>query len=249
VCPKPAARHDALVAAPGFEAVTALLQSVQSGLGGSLSAFEVMWGDYYRAVTGDGGHRAPLSRDYPLYVVLQCEGTDPAQDAKRFEAVLGANLDRGIISDAVIPKSEAEVADVWSIRENFEAILEPAPCYLYDVSMPIPAMATYADAVRTAVAREWPDSQCFILGHMADGNLHLFVRPNVQADLHKRSDELVYAPLRDLGGSVSAEHGIGTEKLSWLPHSRSREEIALMKLMKKSLDPRNILNPGRVISC
>lgn len=81
-----------------------------------------------------------------------------------------------------------------------------------------------------------------------DGNLHLFVRPNAPGDLHHESDQLVYAPLRDIGGSVLAEHGIGTEKLHWLPHSRSPAEIQLMRLMKRSMDPRNILNPGRVLA-
>ena len=113
--------------------------------------------------------------------------------------------------------------------------------------MPIPAMTRYVDDVRAAIRARWPDGECYVLGHVADGNLHLFVRPNVVADLHDESDQLVYAPLREIGGSVSAEHGIGTEKLRWLPHSRSPIEIDLMRRMKKSLDPANILNPGRVL--
>jgi FAD/FMN-containing dehydrogenase len=86
-----------------------------------------------------------------------------------------------------------------------------------------------------------------VLGHVADGNLHLFVQPGEDGDLHAASDELVYSPLDKLEGSVSAEHGIGTEKLGWLSHSRSAEEIAMMRLMKNSLDPKGLLNPGRVL--
>jgi FAD/FMN-containing dehydrogenase len=82
---------------------------------------------------------------------------------------------------------------------------------------------------------------------MADGNLHLFVQPYVEGENHARSNEIVYEPLREIGGSVSAEHGIGIDKLAWLPLSRTPTEISLMKLMKKSLDPNNILNRGRVL--
>lgn len=245
--PQPAARQNALVAAPNFASVCALLRSLQHQLAGSLSAFEVMWGDYYRAVTDYGGHRAPLNRDHPLYVVVQSEGAEPDADAQRFEAVLNRAMDEELIADAVIPKSEAESANIWEIRENFEAILEPQPVYLYDVSLPIAKMAEYVDIVKRAVGQRWPDGQCYVLGHMADGNLHLFVQPNVQGDLHTASDEIVYDPLRSIGGSVSAEHGIGTEKLRWLPHSRSPAEIEVMRLVKRSLDPGNILNPGRVL--
>ncbi len=246
--PQPAARQNALVAAPNFASVCALLRTLQHRLAGSLSAFEVMWGDYYQAVTGDCGHRAPLGRDHALYVVLQSEGADPDADSRRFEAVLNQALDEELIADAVIPKSEAESAGIWEIRENFEAILEPQPVYLYDVSLPIAKMAEYVDTVKRAVKQRWANGECYVLGHMADGNLHLFVQPNEQGDLHDASDQLVYDPLKGIGGSVSAEHGIGTEKLRWLPHSRTPEEIRVMHLMKRSLDPQNILNPGRVLS-
>jgi FAD/FMN-containing dehydrogenase len=245
--PQPASRQNALVAAPSFEAVTRLAQTLHRELGGSLSAFELMWGDYVAAVTGPGGHRAPLATHHPFYVVLQAEGADPNADQQRFEAALERAMDAGLIVDAVIPKSDSESDSLWQIRENFEAILEPQPVYLYDVSLPIPQMAGYVDAVKRQVAQRWPDGQCYVLGHMADGNLHLFVQPNDARDLHAASDEIVYGPLTGIGGSVSAEHGIGTEKLKWLPHSRSREEIQLMQSLKRSLDPRNILNPGRVV--
>ena len=151
----------------------------------------------------------------------------------------------GIIVDAVLPKSEAERRALWDIREDFEVIL---PGYLYDVSLPIREMDSYIQQVTGSVAEKWPHSACYVLGHVADGNLHLFVQPGQAGDLHAASDELVYTPLAKLQGSVSAEHGIGTEKLGWLSHSRSAEEIAMMKLLKRSLDPKGLLNPGRVLA-
>ena len=92
-----------------------------------------------------------------------------------------------------------------------------------------------------------PGTRVFTFGHVGDGNLHLFVCPPRTDDYQDVADECVYDPLEPLGGSVSAEHGIGTSKLCWLPHSRSQADIALMRTLKRSLDPHNILNPGRVI--
>ena len=245
--PKPASRQDALVAMDSIDNVIRFLGKLQRELAGNLSAFEIMWGAYYRAVTGENGHRPPLARDYPFYIVFQAEGSDPDVDDARFERVLGDALEEGLISDAVIPKSAAETRAIWEIRENFEPALVKPPFYLYDVSLPIRDMAAYVATVEENVAKRWADGMCIALGHMADGNLHFFVAPGEEGDHHAASDECVYEPLRPYGGSVSAEHGIGIEKIGWLPHSKSAAEIHLMRTLKQSLDPNNILNPGRVI--
>jgi len=245
--PQPASRQDALVAMTGIEDVIRFLGKLQHELAGNLSAFEIMWGAYYRAVTGENGHRPPLPRDYPFYVVFQAEGSDPDIDEARFERVLGDALEEGLIADAVLPKSATETRAIWEIRENFEPALVKPPFYLYDVSLPIRDMAAYVASVEENVRKRWSGGRCVALGHMADGNLHFFVAPMEDGDFHAASDECVYGPLQQYGGSVSAEHGIGLEKISWLPHSKSAAEIQLMRTLKKSLDPNNILNPGRVL--
>ncbi len=245
---KSSSRQDALVAMDGFDAVVDFLASLQTGLGGNLSAFEIMWGDYYRAVTGDDGHRAPLARDYPYYVVVEAEGGESATDDERFEAVLGDALQKKLILDAVIAQSAREAGDIWKVREDFEAVLEPSPCYLYDVSLPIRHMEEYVDDVRRRMLGLWPDAALYTLGYVADGNLHFFLRPNRSGDLHGPADRCVYEPLARYRGSVSAEHGIGLEKRKWLSQCRSDAEIELMKRMKASLDPQNLLNPGRVVA-
>jgi len=246
--PQPASRQDALVAVTSMENAIAFLGKLQRELAGNLSAFEIMWGNYYRAVTGDNGHRPPLSREYPFYIVFQAEGSDPTIDDARFERVLESALEDELITDAVLPKSDTETRAIWEIRENFEPALIEPPIYLYDVSLPIRDMAAYVEAVEKNVTARWSGGTCLTLGHMADGNLHFFVAPGEDGDHHVASDECVYEPLRPYGGSVSAEHGIGLEKLSWLPHSKSDVEIELMRSLKRSLDPHNILNPGRVVS-
>ncbi len=245
--PQPKSRQDALVALESFDQVVELLGRLQTDLAGTLSAFEIMWGDYYHEVTGAGWHRPPLGRDHAFYVVFQSEGSDPDADEARFERVLEAAFEQGLIVDAVLPKSASEVREIWNIREDFEAILQYEPQYLYDVSLPIRDMQNYVDEVYALLEQRLPGSVAFTLGHIADGNLHLFVCPQREGDHHDLANRCVYDPLRAYGGSVSAEHGIGMDKIRWLPHSRSPEDIALMRTLKRSLDPKNILNPGRVL--
>jgi FAD/FMN-containing dehydrogenase len=245
--PQPQSKQDALVALESFDQVVALLQRLQTELAGTLSAFEIMWGDYYHEVTGEGWHRPPLARNHAFYVVFQAEGSDPAVDEARFGKLMESIFEDGLIVDAVLPKSESEVRAIWDIREDFEAILQYEPQYLYDVSLPIRDMENYVGDVYRLLEERLPGSVAFTLGHIADGNLHLFVCPRTAGDHYDVANQCVYDPLRAYGGSVSAEHGIGMDKIKWLPHSRSSADIALMRTLKRSLDPNNILNPGRVL--
>lgn len=248
VFPAHQSRNSALVALRSFGDVAQLLQKLRSALAGSLSAFELMWGDYFHTVTEPGWHRTPMARDYPFYVMIEAEGADPQTDTNRFNQVLENTLTDGLIVDAVIPKSESERRALWDIREDFEAILQNQPCYLYDVSLPLTDMPHYVEQLRTSLAKTWPDSKCFVLGHIADGNLHLFVCPGAPGDLHHQCDAIVYPLLQQFTGSVSAEHGIGTEKLDWLGSSRNATEIEMMQTLKAALDPKGILNRGRLLA-
>lgn len=249
LAPKPNSCHTALVALDSFDAVTKLLQQVRRDLMDTLSAFEVMWGQYFRGVTEANGHRSPLGREHPYYILLEAEGGEPDSDEERFNRVLETCFEAGVIVDAVIPKSEAERIALWDIRENFEPILEHKPVFLYDISLPIVHMEQYVADVEQALKRQWPSCELYVLGHIADGNLHFFIKPNAAGEaLHADSDGLVYKQLMCYGGSISAEHGIGLEKMEWLSSCRSEEELGLMALLKRSLDSRNILNRGRVLS-
>ncbi|MAZ88911.1 MAG: FAD-binding oxidoreductase [Cellvibrionaceae bacterium] len=245
--PKPLSCQSALVALERFEDVAELLNIAQRSLAGTLSAYEVMWGDYFHRVTEPGGHRPPLSRDYPYYVMLEAEGADPHRDDERFQRLMEQALEDGLIVDAVLPQSESERRQLWEIRENFEALYQQGPTYLYDISLPITHMPAYVDDVKRALATRWPSAPCYVIGHIADGNLHLFITPpNDGNDHHAEADQDVYQSLLAYGGAVSAEHGIGFEKKPWLGYSRSATEMELMRQLKRSLDPKSLLNPGRV---
>jgi len=242
--PMPASRQTAMFATESFDAVIRILKNMQCGLAGTLSAYEVMWNNYYRAVTVDGAHEAPMTRDYPYYVIVEAEGADPNADEERFQNLLHAGMESGDIVDAVLPKSAAERDALWQVREEFEPTL---PAYLYDISLPMRHMATYVERLNEKLQAWRDDAEGYVFGHIADGNLHIFVKPHEEGAHKEQGDNIVYNCLDGLDGSVSAEHGIGVEKKRWLSHSRSDEEISLMRGMKQLLDPRNILNPGKVI--
>lgn len=247
---RPQSLCTALVALDRGENLASLLKHTDRRLGGALSSYEVMWGDYYRAVTEPGGHLAPLDRHHPFYVIVEAQGADPARDLERFEMTIAEALESGLIGDAVLPKTGAERERLWAIREDFSALRRHQPLFLYDVSLPIRDMQAYVSEVRARLEARWPESLLFVLGHLGDGNLHFFIAPRNTGDpfaLHALCDEIVYRPLGRLGGAVSAEHGIGLEKKTWLPLSRSAAEIDLMRTLKRALDPKNILNPGKVV--
>ena len=188
-----------------------------------------------------------MQRDHPFYIMIETEGSDPVTDTTRFNDTLEHAFEAELISDAVVPKSEAERKSLWDIRENFEAILEKDPYYLYDVSLPIKDMPEYVSRVKAALQDQFAGASCYVLGHVADGNLHLFLCPGQSGDWHESCDKTVYGPLKNFNGSISAEHGIGTEKISWLSTSRSEAEIALMRQLKGAMDPNKILGAERVV--
>jgi FAD/FMN-containing dehydrogenase len=245
--PSFASSASALVALEHGDHVARLLNHVDRGLGGTLASYEVMWGDHYRAVTIDGTHASPLSREHAFYVVLEALGGDAPSDGERFTRTLESAVDAGLIVDAVLPKSQQERDQIWAIREDFSAVLHDRPQFLYDVSLPIKDMMSYVEDVKRRLEGRWPGSRLYVLGHIGDGNLHFFISPGrEEADLHAAVDAAVYEPLVRYGGAISAEHGIGLEKKPWLRLSRTSAELALMRRLKHCLDPRNILNPGKI---
>jgi len=242
---RPGQRDTAIVAVDDFAAMGRLLGVVDGGLGGALSTFEAMWGDYYRFILERGAHRAPLDDGYAFYVLIEAWGGEG--NCAALENSLADAMESGLVRDAVVAKSEAERERIWAIRDDVVRLLDLEPMFLFDVSVPLGHMEDYVALVRATLTERWADHDCYVFGHLGDGNLHLGVRAG-PADGSARTEveEVVYRPLGAIGGSISGEHGIGLEKRAYLSWCRTEQEIGLMRTLKAGLDPQNILNPGKI---
>ena len=249
--PKPRSTMAALCAVPDYAAVLALLNAARSGLGPLLSAFEVMWPDYWDVITNRAGVRSPVGTGHGLYVLVEAQGTDEATDAPRFEAWLADLLERGMLSDAAVSQSVAQTKAFWAVRDicsEFGQVL--GPHIPYDIGLAVAGMDEFVSRCKAALASGIPGCDSVYYGHIGDGNLHLVSWvPGLPVDRQPKEemDRIVYGLVREMGGSVSAEHGIGTLKKKWLGHARSEAEITLMRTLKAALDPDGLLNPGKVI--
>ena len=243
----PLAIETALLAVPGWPQVMSLLRYFDAAMPGALGAFEVLWRDHYELNTGPFSElEPPISSEAPYYILMDILISDIEQGRQHFEQLLSDCLESGDVIDGVIANSETERSRIWQIREDFEPEQKKYDLiYGYDVSLPLESMEGYVDAVRDELNRRFDDAALFAYGHIGDGNLHFSIYPGERRD-RDRVDELVYRPLQDLKGSVSAEHGIGLEKKAYLKYTRSENEIEMMRRFKKMMDPAKIMNPGKL---
>jgi FAD/FMN-containing dehydrogenase len=243
---RPTSACAAFVACRDFGGMVELLGMLDARLGGQLSAFEAMWPEFYELTTTPPARSSPiLAYGHGVYALIETLGADPEPDRERFERVLSDALEEGYVVDAVIAKSEAERNTMWAPREDVFQMDRYGTTHSFDVSLAIADMPRYLEAFRGALQSRFPGARSFVFGHVADGNLHISV---CAGDGHVETIErCVYEPLRSITGSISAEHGIGLERKSYLEISRTGAEIATMRALKAALDPRGILNPGKVI--
>ena len=248
--PLPRSQSTALVAIDTFDKLGQFLRSMDSALGGTLSAFEVMWNDFYTLIVGNGEkHGLPLEPSFAFYVLLESTGGDEEGDMSRFESALEEALDDELIVDAVIAQSKQQRNDLWGIRDDVEGLFESLfPPIAFDISLGIPQMEDYVEEVRTRLNDKWENARMVVFGHLGDGNIHLGLGVgSLEPEVVHAVEDIVYEALGRRGGVISAEHGIGLDKRAYLAHSRSVEEIALMKTIKLAVDPKNILNPGKIL--
>jgi FAD/FMN-containing dehydrogenase len=248
---KPAGVLCVLAAAQDLERVIRLLRSSEQRFAGALITFEAMWSEFYRRAVGPCGCRPPMSANHNLYVILEIATGEGGKDRTRLEAWLGAELEAELIESAVIANSEQERNNIWAVRDSvalYRQKLPPATTAMFDVSVPLDRMSTAVANLRAAVSLHWPNGELSIFGHVADSNLHIVVRvPAGKSALEDDINAVVYGIVGDMGGSISAEHGIGRLKRPYLRLCRSEAELSLMTSIKRALDPKGILNYGRLI--
>ena len=245
---KPRSQETLFVAIDEFAKLGRFLKTMDASLGGTLSAFEVMWNNFYRLVTtAPATNQPPLPQHYPFYVLVEAMGGDPQKDHERIEAALGDAYEEGLIADAVVAQSEAQRQQIWAMRDDVAQTFRYAPSFTFDVSMRISKMEAYVEEVNRRLGARYPEFNNFTFGHMGDGNLHFVISVGAGgADVREFVERSVYEPLAAIEGSVSAEHGVGLEKKAYLHFSRSTVELALMSALKKTLDPKRILNHGKI---
>lgn len=242
--PKPSDIQTAVVAVSNTEAAIRLLRRAQAALPGSLLVFEAMWSEFYQFATGIMGLNAPVSPDNELAILMEAPGT-----REDFEAFLASAYEEGLLLDAAIAQSRGERDRMWALRESVYEHYKYLPKQVgFDISIPISRMEEAVQALRVELPDVMPGTIFVIFGHLADSNIHVNVMPpEMPAGMKERIEHIVYQITARLGGSVSAEHGIGQTKRPYLALSRTEAELALMRRIKTALDPNGVLNPGRVL--
>lgn len=244
--PLPAAASTVLCALPTFDAATELLRDLRRDLPG-LSAFELMWDDFMQASVAASNTRPPFADNHPVYALVEIQGAGDADELQRISNLFARHLERGTLNDVIIAQSLDDAKRLWAYREAIGELLgRLKPRASFDVGIPVASMEPFVRAVRQTLIQRFPDQHHLFFGHLGDGNLHVMTGPYEDAqDLHT-VEAMVYQAVAQQSGSISAEHGIGVVKKPFLSHSRTDDEIAIMREIKMLLDPGGILNRGRI---
>lgn len=253
--PAPRSRATALLGLPDYEAALAVLNRLQQRFPGALTSFELMWDDFYDTSLSWLQTRSAMAEKHPFYALIAVVGNDASVLADALQETLGDAMEAGDLSDAVVAQSEAQATALWRVREApAEFPVRMAPIN-FDISLPMPQIGKVADECIAALRARWPDLASPILrfGHIGDSNLHITVNArdipaSSREEADRQVDDIIYGIVAQAGGSISAEHGIGTIKRPYLSASRTPAELAAMRALKAALDPLNLLNPGKILA-
>jgi FAD/FMN-containing dehydrogenase len=257
--PLPVASCTALVALSSIDDAIALLSLARRGFGASLTAFELMAGDCLASVARTfPAQRVPFEGDaamLPWYALLELSDSESEAHAReRFESVLGQAIANDCARDVAIASSFAQSRALWHLRESIPLAEKAAgKAVKHDVSIPVSRMAAFVRDTNEALQQAFPGVRHVVFGHLGDGNLHYNVAAGAgwtDAALLARQDaifEVVHTHVSRVGGSISAEHGVGQLKREALVQFKDPVELTLMHTIKQALDPHSIMNPGKVL--
>jgi FAD/FMN-containing dehydrogenase len=253
--PKPEVSVTAMVAVPTPAAALALMGAMQARTGGMLSAFELLPRIALDLVIRHvEGTRDPLAAPSPWYVLLEATSGAATDLAASVETTLAKAIGDGIATDAVVAASQAQSAALWKLREGVsESQKREGASIKHDISVPVAMIPDFIIRATPAVLAIVPGARPVSFGHLGDGNLHFNFSAPAGGDGEEflaRWDEVqqcVHDIVQTFGGSISAEHGIGTMKVAALPRYKSHAELDALRAIKAAFDPKNILNPGKLV--
>ncbi len=249
--PAPTTAQTAVVALASFDAAARFLRETQAKLSGRLSTFELMWPDFFERVSEAQLPKRPrpLPLGSPMYALIEALGNDDRRDPEVFQEILELAMEDRIVLDAVVASSERERHNLIAVRDELGDAFAPLrPIIVFDVSMALADMPRFVEDADARVRADYPNAVIMHYGHAGDGNLHLVISVGQGGhDVEYQVQTSVFTAVKAVGGSISAEHGVGLERLAFIGWTRTPEELAMMRAFKTALDPRNLMNPGKVI--
>jgi D-lactate dehydrogenase (cytochrome) len=253
--PRPRSTETAYAGVPSPEAALGLLKIAEQRTGGGVTSFELIARvGIEAAVKHVPGVRDPLGSPHEWYVLMELSSQMESGLHDVMEDILATGVEQGLVEDATIAASLEQAKAFWFIRENFAQVQRVMGASIkHDISVPVAAVPQFIAEANAAVVKLIPGSIPMPFGHAGDGNIHYNVTqpPDANgAEFLKRWDEVnkvVFEVVTRLGGSISAEHGIGIQKRDKLPNYKDPVALDLMRTLKRALDPNGILNPGKVL--
>jgi FAD/FMN-containing dehydrogenase len=253
--PRPRSVETAFAGVASAQAALELLGIAQERSGGDVTSFEIMTRAGIELVLRHAqGCRDPLASPHAWYVLMELSSQQREGLRALLEAVLAEGMERGLVLDATIAESIEQGKAFWRVREMFGEVQRYAGGSIkHDISVPVAAVPAFIREADAAVTALIPGARPLPFGHLGDGNIHYNVNQPVGADngeFLKRWDEVnaaVFAVVKKYGGSISAEHGVGVMKRDLLPSVKDPVALDLMRSLKRMLDPKGILNPGKVL--
>ncbi|PSH69262.1 FAD-binding oxidoreductase [Phyllobacterium brassicacearum] len=239
----------ALVACPSATSAVALFQTLQRNRGLNLLRAEFMARTYFALAARDLGPASLAAfTQAPAYLILETDATDQLLAQSALEEALANGIEEGLVADAILAQSEKGRSEIWNIREDSNVVTRAYPHgYWFDISVPLQELETWLKQFEQGIAALGPDISGFAFGHLGDGNLHVGVAGESVNPDKDAVKAIIYANLKQMGGSFSAEHGIGLEKKPELKTLIDPVKLALMQSIKKTIDPKGIMNPGKII--
>lgn len=238
-----------VMGAPELSAIMEIYKAFKSRL--NLEAYEMFTDVALKYVLAQGRVGKPFESESPFYVLVEFEN-DSEATLESAMAIFEECVEKGYVTDGVVSQNPQQLANLWALREDISEATSVKKPYKNDVSVRVSRVPQFLEEMSAILRTEHPDFEVVWFGHVGDGNLHInILKPDELSSEEfvrrcKTVDKIMFDMIERLGGSISAEHGVGLTKKAFLHHTRSAPEIAFMKEIKKVFDPDLILNPGKI---